>query len=73
MDTGFRGYEQLIRARKVSQEARAEVLLQADVELELLRLQLRLAHELRCVSTKQYEYGAGLINQVGKMVGSWRK
>jgi hypothetical protein len=46
--------------------------LQADVELETLRLQWRLAHETRCVSTAQYEHGAKLIDEVGKMLGRWR-
>ena len=64
--------EELIRARKVTGPARAQALLQADVELETLRLQWRLAHETRCVSTAQYKHGAKLIDEVGKMLGRWR-
>lgn len=73
MDTAFACHEQLIRARKVSGTQRSEAQLQADIYLETLRLQLRLAHELHCLNTAQYEYGAGLINEVGKLLGSWRK
>ncbi|MEZ4736656.1 MAG: diversity-generating retroelement protein Avd [Caldilineaceae bacterium] len=73
LDTTFACHAQLIRARKVTGAARAETLLQADVTLDTLRLQLRLAHESRCLSPKQYEYGANLLNQVGKLLGAWRK
>ena len=72
LDTAFACHEELIRARKVTGPARAQALLQADVELETLRLQWRLAHETRCVSTAQYEHGAKLIDEVGKMLGRWR-
>lgn len=73
MDTAFACHEQLIRARKVAGVLRADALLQADIQLETLRLQLRLAHELRCITMQQYEHGAGLINEVGRLLGSWRK
>ena len=73
LDSTFACHAHLIRARKVTGAARAETLLQADVTLDTLRLQLRLAHDLRCLSTNQYEQGASLLNQVGKLLGSWRK
>lgn len=72
LDTAFACHEELIRARKVTGQARAQALLQADVALETLRLQWRLAHETKCVSTGQYEHGAKLIDEVGKMLGRWR-
>ena len=72
MNSAFACHQQLIRARKVIGSARAEALLQADIQLETLRLQLRLAHELHCLTTAQYEHGAGVINEVGKLLGSWR-
>ena len=73
LDSGFACHQQLIRARKVTGAERAEALLQADIELETLRLQWRLAHELRCVSTNQYEHGARLMDEVGRLLGAWRK
>lgn len=73
LDTTFACHAHLIRARKVTGAARSETLLQADVTLDTLRLQLRLAHDLHCLSTSQYEHGANLLNQVGKLLGSWRK
>ncbi|MCB0042117.1 MAG: diversity-generating retroelement protein Avd [Caldilinea sp.] len=72
LDSGFRCHQHLVRARKLNGAARATALLDADVELETLRLQLRLAHELHCLSTRQYEHGAGLVNEIGRLLGSWR-
>lgn len=73
LDTAFTCHAELIRARKVTGPARAEALLQADVTLETLRLQWRLAHEIRCISTGQYEHGGKLIDEVGRLLGAWRK
>lgn len=73
MDTAFACHRELIRARKVTGPARAQALLDADIALETLRLQWRLAHELRCISTGQYEHGGRLIDEVGRLLGAWRK
>ncbi|MBI1299756.1 diversity-generating retroelement protein Avd [bacterium] len=73
LDTAFACQENLIRARKVNGAAKAEALLHADIELEKLRMQWRLAHELRCVSTGQYEHGGRLIDEIGRLLGAWRK
>ena len=63
----------LIEARKVDPVRRREVLLQADVVLETLRLQLRLCHELRLLSSGQYRHVSQIVVKVGKLLGSWRK
>ncbi len=53
LDSGYWCQRDLIRARKVHGVAKADALLSADVELEILRHQLRDAHELHCVSTRR--------------------
>jgi hypothetical protein len=73
LDTAFACHAELIQARKVTGAERAQTLLRADVGLDTLRLQWRLAHELKCISTEQYEHGARLMNEVGRMLGAWRK
>lgn len=72
LDTSYACYGDLVRARKVTGSERGHALLQADIELDMLRLQWRLAHELKCVSTAQYEHGARLLNEVGRLLGGWR-
>jgi len=73
IDTAFACHAELIQARKVTGPERAPALVRADIALETLRLQWRLAHELKCVSTGQYEHGAKLMNEVGRLLGAWRK
>ncbi len=46
---------------------------QIDIELELLRRMVRLAHSRRMISTKKYEYWSKLANAVGVIVGGWLK
>ena len=73
LDTAFACHAELIRARKVEGRERAAALLQADIELETLRLQWRLSHELQCINTRQYEHGAKLMDEVGRLLGAWRR
>ena len=45
----------------------------ANLRLERLRFQARLAHDERLLSTHQYEVVARLIDEVGRLVGGWRR
>lgn len=72
LDTAFAFHAELIRARKVTGADRAHALLRADIQLETMRLQWRLSHTLKCISTGQYEHGAKLMNEVGRLLGTWR-
>ena len=73
MQTAYACYADMIRSRKVTAVARADALLDADVELETLRMQWRAAHDLRCIATSQYEHGARLMDEVGRLLGARRK
>lgn len=46
---------------------------QANLMLTRLRFQIRLCVEEKLMSLRQYEYLAGLVEEVGRMVGGWRK
>jgi hypothetical protein len=61
----------LIRARRV--RPNREVLVAADVELETVRLHLRLAHELKLLSAGQYEHASRAIVEIGRLLGGWMK
>lgn len=52
---------------------RQALLKQADLELEKFRLYLRLSVELKYMSFQQYEHAVRLVNEVGKLLGSWIK
>lgn len=43
----------------------------ANLRLEVVRHLWRLAHELKAISTRRYEYGATLIDDLGRQVGGW--
>jgi four helix bundle protein len=66
-------YECLLEARKVDPADRRDVLLRADVELEKLRLHLRLSMELEYCKFPQYEHASGQIIEVGRMLGAWKE
>ena len=72
LETAYTCYRYLIRAKKVSDAARPAALLEADILLDILRTEIRMAHELGCLSIEQYAQGAGLVNEVGRMLGTWR-
>jgi hypothetical protein len=46
---------------------------QADVTLAKLRLYLRLCHDLELLKLSQYEHVAGLVDEIGRLLGGWRK
>ncbi len=72
LDTAYVCHNQLVHARKVGGVERIRAQLDADVTLEALRTQLLTAQELHCIDLRQYAHGAGLLNEIGKMLGSWR-
>jgi hypothetical protein len=61
----------LIQARYTRQ--RAELLRQANLALEVLRYQVRLAHDLQCLRTNSYEHTSRELHAIGAIVGGWPK
>ena len=46
---------------------------QADGHLDVLRLYLRLAHQMGWLSLGSYEHVSRMVAQVGKLLGGWLK
>ena len=63
--------ETLIQA-KYSRE-RMPLLNEANLKLEILRFQIRLAKDLQCLQVKSYGFAAQQIDEIGKLVGGWLK
>ena len=61
----------LIEAR-YSREKDA-LLTRANLRLEQMRFQIRLAHDERMMSHQQYGVAAGLVDEVGRLVGGWKR
>jgi hypothetical protein len=63
----------LLEARKCGEGERPNLLHRADVELDRLRYTVRLCHEIDLFSLKQYRHASGLLAEVGRLSGTWRK
>ena len=63
--------EDLVEAR-YTREKQA-TLARANVRLEKLRVLLRLCHKLCYLSHGSYEYAMRRVNEIGAMLGGWRR
>jgi len=63
--------ELLIQA-KYSRE-RQDQLRRANLLLEILRFQMRLAKDLQCLKAESYGFAAKSIDEIGRLVGGWMK
>ena len=63
--------EILIRAKYTKN--RQELLEQANLVLEILRFQMRLAKDLQCLKVESYGFAAKGLDEIGKLVGGWLK
>ena len=53
--------------------ARTELLQRANLLLEILRFQMRLAKDLQCLKIDSYGFATKAIDDIGKLVGGWLK
>ncbi|MDQ1350421.1 MAG: hypothetical protein QG657_723 [Acidobacteriota bacterium] len=58
---------------KYDRNARPSGLKKINLHIEKLRVLLRISHDFKYISTRQYQYAAIQINEVGKMVWGWLK
>ena len=70
-ETALRFQERLIEAGRSQRPA--PILAQADTDLVKLRLYLRLCRDLKLVAFGQYEHGQRMVNEVGRLMGGWRR
>ena len=48
-------------------------LIPANLNLEKLRYRIRLSHDLKFISNKQYEHLSEKVDEIGRMLGGWIK
>ena len=63
--------EGLIQARYTRE--RRPLLTQANLTLEVLRFQMRLAKDLQCLRVNSYGFAARALDEIGRLVGGWLK
>ena len=61
--------ETLIQAKYTRN--RKSLLDDANLKLEILRFQVRLANDLQCLRANGYAFAARQIDEIGKLVGGW--
>jgi hypothetical protein len=66
-------FEALVRAKYAAGKEKIEHLAAVNLELEIVRMFCRLAHELGFLPHKSHEYSARELNEIGRMVGGWLK
>lgn len=52
---------------------KSQLLDQANIEIEVLRFQIRLAKDLRVLPVKSHGYAAQVMQSIGSQVGGWLK
>jgi|TARA_B100000315_G_scaffold236590_1_gene252568 hypothetical protein len=63
--------ERLIEATYTRQ--RSALLREANLGIEKLRILFRLATDLRHLDKKRYEHSARELDEIGRLIGGWRK
>jgi len=71
-DTAFTFYELLIKAFRATRR-KHQILHQADLELDKLRLYTRLSQARKYTSPRQYRHASGMLVEIGKLLGGWLK
>jgi hypothetical protein len=61
--------ETLIQAKYTRNRQR--LLEQANLTLETLRFQMRLAKDLQCVKVQSYGFVSKALDEIGRLVGGW--
>ena len=61
--------ETLIAAKYTKNRQR--LLEEANLSLEVLRFQMRLAKDLQCLKVESYAFAAKSIDEIGRLVGGW--
>ena len=65
--------DSLVAAGKSRADARRASLQGADIQLEQLRVWIRISRELNLITLAQYEHVSRSISEVGRLLGAWIK
>lgn len=65
--------EQTIKASKARRENKQAVLYQISLQLDTLKIFVRLMKDIRAIDLKKYTLFQGYINEIGKMLWGWIK
>ena len=63
----------LILSAVMEPARQGEYLDEADKMLTKIQLYIRLSHDLRCISLGQYEHASRLSDELGRLIGGWKR
>jgi hypothetical protein len=72
MERQVRGVLALLIKAKYHRQ-KEHILHDVNVELELLRFQLRLAKDLEVINVRSHGHGAKVLQEIGQQIGGWLK
>jgi len=67
----WRGLKLIVKANAV--KTKTPLLNELDSEIKTMLALLRVAHGLKIIPPKKYELWAGMLVEIGKMLGGWLK
>ena len=73
LDAAFDLREKLETANRRAGAQRLENLRAADESLDKVRTYLRLAAQWKWLTPGQYQHAAGMVTEIGKLLGGWTK
>lgn len=74
IDLLFLDLLELLRlATYATQNKKVSLLTEAVIKMDSLRFFLQVAWEAKLIPTKQFEHMATKVEEVGRMIGGWRK
>ncbi len=69
--SAFQFHDSIVEARRM--RPNEAILKRADIELDKLRLYLRLCQELGFLGMGQYRHASQMTTEMGKLLGGWMK
>jgi len=72
-DTSISLIEGIMQATALPRAEKVPVLNKVSIKLNLLRVFIRLAHDIKSIDTKKYTDLQEVIDEIGRMLGGWIK
>jgi hypothetical protein len=73
VDAALNFQELVLEANVKRMPQRLEKLLLADVELDKVRIYLRITLRLEWLTPGQYKHGAAMVAEMGRLLGGWQR
>ena len=72
-NTAISALEGLIQTKYIAQDRRIAQLSRTSAQIDMLRMYLRLALDIKIINQKKYFALQGQIDEIGRMLGGWIK